>query len=256
MDGLFIRKTALGIVSVLAFSAAMHAQETTSTPAKQERFLKRFSVGGRISVMGFDLLDGGEKTLTYTALSYEHTMESKSARVGGGPAVEFRVSPKLWLSADLLYHRFGYRTSTDIYTGTDDTSTTTDERTLVNVLQKTRASFWDVPVVAHYYLWQPSRKSLKAFVDLGASLRRVASVRSAWETDDANAVSCCNERAVSPAHRLAPGVLVGGGLRMVDNYGIKVIPEVRYTRWLKDTFSGVPAQARKGQLEILIGLTF
>ncbi len=127
------------ILGGVVCSAALLGQEVEDTG----RFLKRFAIGGRISTMGLGLLKTGTTTQTSTALEHDYTVASNSTRVGGGPSLEFKVTPKLWISADLLYHRFGYRTSIDTYTGTDNADTTTDERTKVNVLEKTRASLWD-----------------------------------------------------------------------------------------------------------------
>jgi hypothetical protein len=239
------------ILASVVCSAALLGQELEDNG----RFLKRFAIGGRISTMGFDLLKTGTTKQYATALEHDYTVASNSTRVGGGASVEFKINPKFWVSADLLYHRFGYRTSIDTYTGTDNPDTTADERTKVNVLEKTRAAFWDVPLLAHYAFWQP-KKRMKLFVDAGVTARYVRSVRTATETDDAKAKTCCSDAPVKPAHNPAAGFVGGVGLRMLDEFGLKMTPEVRYTRWKTDAFVGSRAQTQKQQLEILFGITF
>ena len=37
-------------------------------------------------------------------------------------------------------------------------------------------------------------------------------------------------------HRSGIGMVVGAGMQIVDEFGIHVVPEVRYTGWLDSTF--------------------
>jgi hypothetical protein len=136
-------------------------------------------------------------------------------------------------------------------TGTNNTTSTQTTTTL----QKTRAAFWDVPILGHYALYQRSPK-VKGVVDAGVALRYVGGVHTATQTTDPNANTCCTENAVTPAHKSVKGYVVGAGLRIVDDFGLKMTPEVRYTRWMADPFSGVQAQTRKSQLEVMFGITF
>jgi len=252
-----MRPAGIAILGGAVLGAAVFAQEAPAPqPTEGQSFLRRFSLGLRISTMGLDLLEKKNTTLSYTALEYDYSPESKSARVGGGPALEFRATPKLFFSVDLLYHRFGYKTTTETYTGVDDTNTSTDERKKTTVLQKTRAGFWDVPILARYSVFNLPGEGKKAFVHAGFVLRRVRGIHTATETTNPDSTTCCTETPATPSHRSVRGVVAGAGLRLVDDFGIKVIPEVRYTRWLADTFTGPTAQARKGELQILVGITF
>jgi hypothetical protein len=251
-----IRRTGVAILGGLVLSAALFAQETASESTEKEVLSKRPSVGGRISVMGRDLLESGTTTLSYTALEYTYTSESKSARVGAGPSLEYAATRKLSFAVDFVYHRFGYKTTTEILTGVDNTSTSTDERKKTSVLEKTRASFWDLPVVARYSVRDRNGGRMKVFAAAGFAFRHLSGIHTATETTYPDASTCCTETPATPSHRSARGLVVGAGLRMIDDFGIKMTPEVRYTHWLADAFSPVPAQSRRNQLEILIGITF
>jgi hypothetical protein len=41
-----------------------------------------------------------------------------------------------------------------------------------------------------------------------------------------------------------------------DDFGIRIIPEVRYTRWFNDTFRKYGVHANRNQIEFLITLGF
>jgi len=254
-----VRPTAIAILGGAVLGAAVFAQEQEAPapePTEGQSFLRRFSFGLRISAMGLDLLETKKTTLSYTALEYDYSPESKSARVGGGPALEFKATRKVFFSVDLLYHRFGYKTNTEIYAGVYDPNASTDARKKTTVLEKTRADFWDVPILARYAVFNPPGERKKAFVNAGFVLRQVKGIHTATETTNPDSTTCCTETPATPSHRSVRGVVAGAGLRLVDDFGIKVIPEIRYTRWIADTFSGPTAQARKGELQILVGIMF
>jgi hypothetical protein len=252
-----MRPTAIAILSGALLSTALFAQEAPAPqPTKGQSFLRRFSPGLRISAMGLDLLETKKTTVSYTELEYDYSPESKSARVGGGPALEFRATRKMFFSLDLLHHRFGYKTTTEVYAGVKDPNASTDERKKTTILEKTRASFWDLPVLARYSVFNPQDERKKAFVGGGFVLRRVRGIHTATETTNPDSTTCCTETPATPSHRSAGGVIASAGWRLVDDLGIKVIPEVRYTHWLADTFAGPTGPARKGELQILVGITF
>jgi hypothetical protein len=59
-----------------------------------------------------------------------------------------------------------------------------------------------------------------------------------------------------PKHRSAPGAVVGAGIQFVDEFGIRVVPEVRYTRWFEPVFENLTTRTKDNQLEAAISLTF
>lgn len=267
-DSLMIRMRSLtafflgGILVTMTLSAQEASRQVPSVPIpstpearESTSFLRRFSGGGRLGGQVFDLLREDKTTVKSTAVEYDYTMNSRSPHVGGGGTLEIRVTKKLWFSADLLIYRFGYLTSTDILTGVLP-ATGADTRKKVTTTEKTRATFWDTPLLGHYNILQTKGKGGKIFATGGVNLRRVTGIHTAWETNDTNAKVCCTSDPAKPAHSWAKGWVGGFGVRLIDDFGIKMTPEARYTRWSDDTFSGVPAQSRKMQVEILLGFTF
>jgi len=246
-----MRHIATLLLGSLLLAAAARAQDAPAAVHQESTsFLRRFSLVGRLSIMGRDLLRADKTVISETDYSYTDTTESKSARVGAGPGLEFRATAKLSFSVDYLYHRFGSRRDTKTVTGSDS-----DEKTATS-LEKTRATFWDLPVAAHYQVWQRKDSKTKAFASGGFALRRVTGIHTAMEKTDADGNTCCIETPATPSHRSVRGVIVGAGLHAVDDFGIHVIPELRYIYWLNDTFAGPSAQSRRGELQLLVGFTF
>ena len=50
--------------------------------------------------------------------------------------------------------------------------------------------------------------------------------------------------------------VVGSGLRFVDDFGIKVEPELRYTRWFGRTFNSESTRSSENQIEVNLAFTF
>jgi hypothetical protein len=51
------------------------------------------------------------------------------------------------------------------------------------------------------------------------------------------------------------GATVGVGFRFVDEFNIKVTPEIRYTRWNGMTFAQDSTRSPRNQLEVGIGFS-
>jgi hypothetical protein len=52
------------------------------------------------------------------------------------------------------------------------------------------------------------------------------------------------------------GATAGFGLQFVDDFGIRFVPEVRYTRWFGKNFGDITGRSRQNQIEIIFALTF
>jgi hypothetical protein len=48
----------------------------------------------------------------------------------------------------------------------------------------------------------------------------------------------------------------GAGVQLIDPVGIRVVPEVRYTRWLNPLIDDYTAHSQRNQVEGSLSLTF
>ncbi len=94
------------------------------------------------------------------------------------------------------------------------------------------------------------------FVEGGGTMRHLTTVRSGNDTLNADNSTAYNEKPVTPKNRTVEGAVIGVGLRFSDDYNIKVIPEIRYTFWLRPLFESQSTQSKTRQLEIGLSFTF
>ena len=236
----------------------LHAQDSGDTSG-DDSFLKRFSFGGRISMLFNNLMNEESLTSSTAEPPFKATIAtaSSSSRLGGGATVEFAVLDHLSISADFLYRRAGYKTASTVIEGLDDPDTDDeDERLITTTFEGTTANYWDVPVVARLYNGSRHERRLRAFLDVGVALRHVSNIRSFREylnADDTNEVDLI---AATPANQNLPGAVLGGGFQIPAAQGLKISPQVRYTRWLGRTFDSPPTASMRNQVEFLVGFTF
>lgn len=217
---------------------------------------RRISVGGRLSILNSAAISEGSLVRATSSPAYrtELTTSWTTGRMGGGPAVHLRLNRRLGVSVDLLHRGIGYQQEVSTTSGTDDTSTTVDER-LTTTSESTSADYWELPVMARIYYGRRSRGNWSRFFGAGFSLRQISDIRTTRETTIAGE-SCCDETPASPAHKRSFGLIAGAGVQVMDEIGLKITPEIRYTHWLRHSFDSPPTRSNRNQVEVLIGITF
>jgi hypothetical protein len=240
-----------GAVLVTASPALLAQAADDATPRRPTGFIRRFSIGGRVSSLFTSLMkEGGysSSTMTPPLQTIVSTLPA-ARRIGGGATVWFEAHRRFSVGADLLYRRMGYdRTSTWVSGTTTLTST--------NEVEKTRAAYWDLPLLARFYAADRQYGRVRAFLTGGGVIRRVSDVRTFTDFANADGTSKTNTTPRTPANRRSTGYVLGAGLQVMDNLGFKFTPEVRFTRWSRRVFSADPTFSPKGQVEFLLGITF
>jgi len=245
---------------LLAGVPALHGQTAPDPQSgEQQPTVRRFTFGGRLTVLGTGLIgrETSEFSQSKPVMTTTTSIHWAARRFGGGPSVQFNFSDRVALSADLLYRRAGYDATTVIYEGVDNTSTDNDERTMATIAEGTRADYWEVPLVARVYKRHRKPDLYRYwFFEGGAAMRHVSDIRSSRESYGSAGGTCCDETPAGRARATIMGIVVGGGLEYLDASGVKLMPEVRYTRWLGTTFDSVAARSKRDQLEVLLGFRF
>lgn len=260
MKKLIRYRTVFFAAVLLASTQALSGQEANQEQAPQpEPFHRRFSFGGRLTVLGTNTMNSGDMTRSTSEppVTTTITTEPESKRVGGGVTFEFAVTDRISIGADLLYKRAGYTRSLTRAEGVDDEDTTDeDERTITQDLESTRADYWDLPIMARFYNKGRGEGGARMFALGGVSFRRANSVKTVREIVHANGLSDTYDTPVEPANKTISGIVVGAGVQLMDDIRFKFTPEVRFTRWFRSTFDNAPTQSSKNQVEIVLGLTF
>jgi hypothetical protein len=254
------------LLAALLSGAAICAQSQNPPAAakapKQEAYVRRISAGVTLSVMGFSTVrDGTSSNVTTSppvdALYATTRAKGLSQWIGYGVTAQASITNHVAVNAGVFMRRMGYKLNSDVFTGVDNTNTVADERTHTVTNEDTRAKLLDFPVTIRYYTKDRHSPGPRAFLELGGVLRRVSSVRSSTDTTiNDGTTSCCSTTPATPAQSSVRGVVGGFGVQLIDPVGIRVIPEVRYTRWMGETFNAFSTSTRRNQLEIMISLSF
>jgi hypothetical protein len=240
------------ILGAAACAAAAFAQDRTPEPAssssvKSEPAIRRFSAGGLLSFSGFNLIDNRSRTEVVGTRSTVYTTTSKSSRLGGGATVQGAVTGHFAVSASAILRRVRF----------DSNAETTEGTRTSKVEEVSSADFWEFPVVLRRFSKSRMESGSRWFGEAGVALRRVRNVRSSLQTTATDGkVVCCDERPIPVAKRLATGFTAGAGYQFIDQFGIRFVPSIRYTRWTASTFDRQSIHANRNQLEAIIAVTF
>jgi hypothetical protein len=261
IQGLFL----LTVAGLQAQTPAAGDKNPPAPPAAAEKSSeeapRRVSFGLRVRtlpVRSFSVMDNGHTmnttTISKTVYDLNYNTTSKSFLLGGGVAFEAAISRRVALTAELLFNRLRYSKVTDTFSGTDDPNTSNDERAHKIATEDTKARLFDLPVLLHY---QVGRSGFLTHVYLsgGATARNASSVRTTNNITNADGTLANNQIPAQASKKTLIGATVGVGFRFIDEFNIKVTPEVRYTRWDGLTFGQDSTRSPRNQLEVGIGFT-
>jgi hypothetical protein len=241
-------------------SSPASSSASSSSDREQRKPERRFSGGLTLSVLGLSLVPGASNTVNNTSeISTQNQTKGASERIGYGLTGQARVTNHFYVDVGALIRRIGYQltstvstTTTSILNGTSYPSTTTTD-----THEDTRARLIDIPVALRYYGTGKRPGGARWFVEAGGAWRVSTGIRTSIDSTDASGTNtCCSTTPTVPANRSAKGLLGGAGVQLVDDFGIHVVPEVRYTRWVNPIFENLSTNTRENQVEAAISLTF
>jgi Outer membrane protein beta-barrel domain len=234
----------------LALAPAIYGQGSSSVPVPDNSpsGWRRFSFGGRVNGYPFNLLNNKDVSLSpaSTTQSWAITTSNNYLKIALGPSLEFRLTRKFTLCGEFLYHRVDY---TKTATVTDGSNTTT-------IAEQTRATFWDAPVMLRYGNLSESGFRSKLYFAGGGAVRNVSNIQTTNQTTYPDSTTATNNTPAVASARNLPGAVLGVGLRLVDDFNIKLSPELRFTRWIGATFASDSTRTRRDELVVGIALTF
>lgn len=236
--------------------AAAWAQSSSSTPKTKDEteskpgFLRRFSVGGVVRGIPFDQFYSGrsvDSTIAKPASTVNTTTTTNPTHVGVGVSLDFRVNSHIILSAALLRHAAEYTQTTK--------TTLTSNSQVTTATENTRITYWDVPFQARVFRVLPFQPRW-LFVSGGGGLRMARHIRTGTTYQYPDNTTAYNENPTKPSHKDVGFVSGGLGLRFMDDFKIKITPEVRYTHFFSQVFNNNPTVSRTSQAEALLGISF
>jgi hypothetical protein len=192
------------------------------------------------SYLPFKLVSANSTTNSSTGEIISSTADNGQA--GAGVTLNFRIFRSYWLNLGGVY-RFGGYDTTDAVTSS------------TIYLERTRARYLDFPALIRY-TGPHFRWSKYSFYEAGAAVRYATHVNLTQSANNGIEYYCCAPPSTTSIRRTIEGVVVGTGVSGKDDFGIVVSPEVRYTRWLDDTFRSPTIATMRNQLEVTISFGF
>ncbi|MFM2124953.1 MAG: hypothetical protein RL328_1404 [Acidobacteriota bacterium] len=225
---------------------------------EEKAYVRKFSLGVSLNFTPFNLMgkqSNVEKIEAATPVEIDATADPKSNRVGLGFTAQFALNSRWAIAVAPTYRKFAFHGFLLRYEGIDNSSTFLDERAKYQINEDTTARYLDIPILARHYNKPRTESGSRWFFEVGPQMRMVSRVRMARDT-----VPPKGERFQDsiplPYKSNVLGFTAGIGGQFIDDFGIRAIPEVRYTRWMGYPFDSVHGTTRKNQVEIVLTFAF
>jgi hypothetical protein len=234
--------------------AAMLAADDTAPPAKLHRPLIGFRA--EFYPLRFFNITTVTSATTSPAASYTFTAKSDSAKYIVGPTLEYRWTAHISFGTELHFHHANYTQTTTLRSGVAPPDPAFDTRTTTTIIQDSKINYWEVPLLAHYYGLRPQGWFSRLYVTGGVQYRHVGRIRTANTSQYPDNTSDYNETPPPASLKNQFGAVGGLGIRFLDDFNIKLAPEVRFIRWFGTTFDGPAFRSASNQIEASIGVSF
>ena len=222
-------------------------------------YVRRFSGGLTASFTPWDLMKGGDfnGVVFPGPLDVQSQSRPNSKWYAAGVAIQVTVTNRFALAVNAIVRQAGFSITANVIEGTDNPATpTVDERKFYIDTESTHGYYMDLPVLIRFYGKSHRKEGHRWFVEGGGTVRHVWNVKTSITRETVDGSTCCNNTPTHPHKQNALGATVGAGMHFADDFGIRIIPEVRYTRWFNETFQKYGVHSRRDQIEILITIGF
>lgn len=243
-----------------ATTAAPGAPATEEAPVRLEQraYVRRVSLGISLNITPLNLFakqNMVEKVTSTPPVEFDSAVDPKSNRFGLGVTVQYALSERWAIATSPTYRKVALHAFVQRYEGVDNSSTFLDERALTQINEDTTARFLDIPVLARRYSKPRHESGKRWFLEAGSVMRLTSRVRT---VNDIVPPKGDRFKTNTPLdfNKSSVGFTAGIGGQFIDDFGIRAIPEVRYTRWIDKPFDSYHGKTRANQLEVVLTFAF
>lgn len=227
------------------------APKAVTVDPKLPAYVRRFSAGVTLEFLPMSLIQYGQTKQTQELGPIEYNSDSKnfhSKQFGGGIVLQFAVTDRWAIAVNGLWRQAGYEMANVIYVG--------PQRREIQTTEKTTATFYDFPLMVRRYNTERTEPGWRWFYEAGGTLRYTHRLKTSIQRTEGGETTCCSSGPAEVSSKNVPGVTGGIGLQFNDDFGIRIVPEVRYTWWLGRTFDNFETRSRRHQVDVMISFTF
>jgi hypothetical protein len=216
--------------------------EPAAAPPSERPGIRRFSVGGVITFSGFRAME--KRSFSVTNGAYDTS--PSGPRIAGGGMIQYAFAERFAAAAQILLRRAKFETNGTFTSGT-----------LASSQDFSAADFLETPFTLRRFSRPHAEQGARWFLEGGVALRFARNIRSSLlTTDTASKTVCCDERPIKATQSPAAGVTFGAGYQLSDDFGLRLTPQIRYTRWLQSVFNQQSIRSRSDQIEAGLSITF
>lgn len=188
--------------------------------------------------------------------SYSYFPSNGSQKAALAATFEYMFTPRLSAGADFYLTHAKFTLTTQVRSGLPSPNAGVDDRPLTTYAESSNADYWVFPMLARYGGVRSHGFLSHLYVAAGGEYRHVGRVRTGTDIYYPDGTTGYTEIAALPTNSNQIGGVIGLGLRMLDDLGIKVSPEIRFIRWTNSTFEGPGYHSQMNQAEGGIGFSF
>lgn len=240
------------LIACLFPGVLLFGQDETATP------IRRLTIGIHVNYFPLPLIKSSYlvQILNNPVEQDNYYAASDSPKWGPGAMVEYRLSKHVSLAGEIHFHHEDYTVTDNILSGYNTSTTGGDNRPLTTTVQTSQVNNYEIPIVAHYYgLWSGGWKR-RLYVSAGGELLHVGRIRTGNDFIYPSGAQDYNENPAIPNKVNDLGGVVGVGMRFVDEFHIRLAPEVRFIRWQSPSLLGPAYRSAVNQLEAEISVSF
>jgi hypothetical protein len=225
---------------------------------EQRAYVRKFSAGISLGLVPFNLFP--KETLTQKIeaarpVEIISNVDPESNRFGVGFIAQVALTDRWAVAVAPSYRKVKFHAFLRKFEGVDNASTFIDERDKTEINEDTIARFIEIPALARYYSKSRFDSGPRWFFEGGPVLRHTRQVTMARDTVPPRGARF-QDSIPLPYRSNSLGVTGGIGIQFIDDFGIRAIPEVRYTRWFQRPFDSVNGRSRVNQVEVVLTFSF
>lgn len=249
------------LMSAAASAQAPPPQDQPAQPApnilEDIAYVRRFTAGITGSITPMPLLaasQGREGPSGNPPVELRSNVDPNTKVGGFGVTVQATLTERFAIAVQPIIRSFNTHTFLQRLEGIDNSSTSFDDRDKTETDEYISGRHIDIPLLLRFYSKGHHEEGPRWIFEGGPAMRLTRNTRVDRRIFPPKGGEI-KESGTFPS-RNGFGFVVGIGGQFIDDFGIRAIPEFRYTHWVRKSFDSLEIGTRTHQIELLFTLSF